>query len=115
MSRRPSYPFPLPNLPPEVPPFPEEVPWETPVVDLLGFWLEVYCGPCRKTVQMPFRLLAATHGWKVTLRETVERLKCSQCGSRPVTIKLVESAEAGPGRWRAKEPRTLVVSGSVGG
>lgn len=66
------------------------------VADLSGWWLEVRCS-CGKsgTKLLPFRLLAARHGWDTTLANIVHRLRCNECGARPASLAIVEDASAG--------------------
>jgi len=71
--------------------FPREVPWDTPISDLSGWWLSSTCDE-HGTVAYPLRLMAANLGWKRTLRSIVPKLKCKSCGGRPIKVELVEYA-----------------------
>jgi hypothetical protein len=78
-----------PPLPAVKPSFPIEPPWSAGLAELSGLWLSVSC-KCTAHTGLPFRYLAAAHGWTTSLRDIVQRLKCRKCGERPSSVELVE-------------------------
>jgi hypothetical protein len=52
-----------PPLPAVRPSFPSEPPWSAGLAELSGLWLSVSC-ECTSHTGLPFRYLAAAHGWK---------------------------------------------------
>lgn len=54
-------------------PFPGEVPWGTPISEL-QWWLEVTIFEPFWSARLPLPLLAARHGWQLTLRDILPRL-----------------------------------------
>ncbi|WP_157955719.1 MULTISPECIES: hypothetical protein [Devosia] len=103
-------PFPYPDIPNPMPPFPAAPPMEATAAELAGWWLEVgcSCGAGGRKL-LPFRMLAAQRGWDTTLRSIVSRLRCNDCGARPKVLAVVESASGGPGRHNASDPKRLVI------
>jgi hypothetical protein len=76
-----------PPLPAVKPSFPAEPPWSAGLAELSGLWLSVSC-KCAAHTGLPFRYLAAAHGWKTRLSDIVARLKCTNCGERPSSVEL---------------------------
>lgn len=95
------YGFPPERDPYEV--FPDMPPWDTPLVDLSNWWLEIRC-VCGRFSVYPLRLLAANVGWRKTLRQVVPLLKCDEvrCRRRPETVRLVSDSGGERGRGGAK-------------
>lgn len=89
----------LPPLPDQPTPFPTEPPLDAPLIDLVAWWLSVLCA-CRTHSYLPFRWLAAAHGWQTLLSAVLPRLKCSKCGERPARIEIVDDAAVKPGATR---------------
>lgn len=67
-------------------PFPTEIPWDTPISEL-GWWLKITAEGV--TTVYPLRLMAARHGWKLTLRQAVAKLK-SKTGADPESVILMK-------------------------
>lgn len=100
---------PTPPLPPEreaYEPFPEQIPWDTPISELSNWWLLLTC-QCMGSGHSayPLRLMAARVGWDMTLRMVVPRLRCEKCGERPAEIWFVDDAAGDTGRFGAKTKR----------
>jgi hypothetical protein len=93
--------FGLPPNPEPWKPFPPEPPWDTPLVDLNGFWLKIVCA-AHGTTAYPLRLMAAEQGWDTTLRQIVPKLRCDKCGAVPASITLVSDAAGEAGRAGAR-------------
>lgn len=68
-------------------PFPAEVPWATPICEL-QWWLDVRIFEPYWSARLPLRLLAAEHGWQLTLRQVLPRLRHD--GRAPDQIILVK-------------------------
>lgn len=85
-------------------PFPTQPPWDTPIAELAGWWIENAC-PHEWIGSYPIRLLAAKYGWNMTLREVLPRVVCSHCGQRPIWLALVSNAAGEDGRHGAKVQR----------
>lgn len=102
----PKTPYPLP--PNRDQPVPSVVPWDTEISELSGFWLLTRC-ECGRSSALPLRLLAAQLGWRKTLRTIVPKLKCKDCGSKPVEVVLTDNPASGPGG--ADHRRKLVLVG----
>jgi hypothetical protein len=64
-----------------------------PLGELAACWLDLRCDPerCTKVVCAPLRLLASKHGNRRRLGELVARLRCAQCGERPVRVCITDS------------------------
>lgn len=101
-------PFPFPDVPAWPPKFPTSVHPETPIVELASWWLRIECDcPRYFGTLYPCRLMSAELGWSVPLVRILDRLKCSRCGARPVSVKLVEGASSGPGGTHAPQELLL--------
>jgi hypothetical protein len=101
-----------PPLPPVRPSFPTEAPWSAGLAELSGLWLSVSC-KCGAHTGLPFRYLAAAHGWKTHLiiSDIIARLKCRKCGERPSSVELVEDPTTdavGVPKSRAKHRLRLI-------
>lgn len=89
-----------------------EIPWDRPVSELSGLWLDITCG-CGRSSMVPLRLVAAEHGWTRTLRQVVGGLKCSgfvagrACGKRAAKVLLVKETYSG-GRDKVRPELQLV-------
>jgi hypothetical protein len=72
---------------------PEAVPWDRPIHELTGLWLVIRCGGCGGGTEVPLRLMAAEHGWNLTLRTIVPKLRCrvESCRARPSKVELVKN------------------------
>lgn len=99
--------YPLPPERDPFEPFPDTIPWNTPISEL-QWWLEIGCS-CGETVKYPLRLMAAEQGWKLTLSAIVPRLRCSRCNSRPETVRLDEDGTGQAIRSRTTKPLSLVL------
>lgn len=71
--------------------------------ELAGIWVQVRCGSCQWVVVMPMQLAARAHG-RLTLRDWLARLKCTQCGERPSSAvvadkPIVNASVAGGATW----------------
>ena len=64
-----------------------------PLGELVPYWLDLRCDPqrCTKVVCAPLRLMASKHGGRCSLGELVARLRCAQCGERPVRVCITDS------------------------
>jgi hypothetical protein len=64
-----------------------------PLRELLAYWLELRCDParCTKVVCAPLRMLAAKRGGQLRLQDVIARLRCEQCGERPVNASITDS------------------------
>jgi hypothetical protein len=78
-------------------PFPTEIPWDRPISEMSGWWLE-YRGDGRVGAY-PLRLLAAQMGWNVTLRQLVPRIIAKR---KPTELYLVDTPQGEGGRYGAK-------------
>lgn len=83
-----------PPAPAIAPPFPANAPWSTGLADLAHLWLDVRCA-CGAHSSLPFRYLAAVHGWKTPLSDVVGRLRCAKCGERPASVDLLDNPMLG--------------------
>ena len=83
-----------PPLPAVTPPFPSAPPWSAGLAELAHLWLSVRCA-CKAGGALPLRYLAAAHGWKMPLSDVVGRLRCTNCGERPVSVELVDDPAIG--------------------
>lgn len=101
--------FPLPEEPYPVPAFPGETPLTEPISMLCAWWLEITCNCNRGRVLYPLRLLSAEIGWGVTLEQAAARLRCPDCGQRPISVALVESAAGGPGSYGSTPAARLII------
>lgn len=61
-------------------------------------WLELR--GCCQIVYMPLPLMVQRHGGGLVLGDAVAQLRCSQCGSRPPIVALVERVEPSADGWR---------------
>lgn len=86
------------GFPPEPDPpasLPAEVPWDTEIQYLSGFWIKHGCG-CGHVGISPLRRMAADHGWRLTLRQVATRYRCRECGGKaPVLLVLVDTPTGG--------------------
>jgi len=64
-----------------------------PLAELVAYWLDLRCDAtrCTKVVCAPLRLLAEKHGRRRRLDELIARLRCAQCGERPVRVCITDS------------------------
>lgn len=90
-------------------PFPREIPWDTPISDISGFWLHIE--GAKSTTEYPLRLMAAQRGWNVTLREIVPRLKDEH--GPPLRVLLTDNGTVDFRRSRKPEGRFLVLLGTA--
>jgi hypothetical protein len=83
----------------------------SPLSELVPYWLDLRCDPsiCTKIVCAPLRLMARTHGPKRRLGELIARLRCEQCGQRPVRVTITESPITAGGTHIARLSRWLEV------
>lgn len=81
---------------------PATVPWDTPIAELSGLILQMTCD-CGRSVGMPFRLLAAHHGHKRTLRSMLRDIKCKACGRPPPKLAIQTGQHSGRPDYRAPE------------
>lgn len=98
----------FPDMLPPFTPFPQEIPWGTPIAQLSGWWLEIEC-KTHFVTGMPLRLLAARAGWNRTLRGIAPALKCSKCGQPPVRVDFVSDAKGDAGRHGSTSMRHRLV------
>lgn len=78
------------GFPPDRPafePFPTEIPWDTPIHEISGWWLNIEADD-GSSIRTPLRLMAAEHGWKLTLRQILPRL--SREGIPPRQVMLLK-------------------------
>jgi hypothetical protein len=78
-------------------PFPTEIPWDRPISEMSGWWLEYRTG--NNVGAYPLRLLAAQRGWNVTLRQIVPRIIAKR---NPDELYLVDTPQGEGGRYGAK-------------
>lgn len=67
-------------------PFPTEIPWDAPLSEISGWWLDIHAGD-GSSVRYPLRLMAGEIGWTVTLRQAVDRLR--RDGKPPARVLLI--------------------------
>lgn len=111
MRERPTERYPFPPQGDPFAPFPQEIPWGAPISDLSNWWLERSCVSCRTSGAYPLRLMAARHGWNITLRQIVEKAVCGQCKRRLSRLELVDDSGGDVGRAGAKTRRHDLLAG----
>jgi hypothetical protein len=85
-------------------PFPTEIPWDRPISELSGWWIEHRCQH-NHVGAYPLKLLAAQMGWEATLKQIAPRIVSKHCGERPVVLELVDTPQGDEGRHGAKAKR----------
>lgn len=66
---------------------------DSPLRELISYWLDLRCDParCTKVVCTPLRMLVAKCGGRLRLEAVVARLRCTQCGERPARVSVTDS------------------------
>lgn len=88
-------------------PFPSEIPWDVPL-SRMHWWLEIEQGSW--SMRIGLRMLAAKHGWQLTLRDVLPRLK--RAGKPPDRVVLLKDGAA-QFRSDAPVPEHFVLLGST--
>jgi hypothetical protein len=73
---------------------PPENPAERRLAELDEWWLEIRCS-CPRRIYYPLRLMVSKHSPRTTLGDVLPRLRCEGCGSKPVTLALVNDPSRG--------------------
>jgi cytochrome c-type biogenesis protein CcmH/NrfF len=55
-------------------------------------WLVVRCA-CERRAYLPTKMLARQHGAETRLQDIVARLRCQQCGARPIEAELRDDVQ----------------------
>ena len=85
-------------MPAVTPPFSRAALLASPLQALTGMWLRVNCPPtCTKIVYMPFKLLVsrAPARGDIRLEQLLGKLRCSVCGQRPASARVLDQASEG--------------------
>jgi hypothetical protein len=89
------------------PRIPTEAPWDTPIGDMLDWWLEVSC--CQGNVRLSLEAVAYNHGRGRTLRNVVDHLRCRECGRQPTGVRLLRNDAVQPGRVETRRDWMLLI------